>query len=158
MALNYGFQYDADHPVSDVLSCTLLWDSCGALVIMLIILCQMFCPLLYCGTYMEPWWSCRASCVQCSVLYSTVRLMLSPDDHADHPVSDVLSCTLLLHLGKQSRKKICFNLDIVQRGGGGPTQIQIVQGTIKKIAFFSGKVPRRCPRRQGGGQGDFDNV
>ena len=64
-------------------------------------------------------------------------------------------------LGKLSREKICFNFDVVQRGGGGLTQIQIVRGVF--YCTFSAKVPCKCPRKQenrvrGGGQGDFDNV
>ena len=47
--------YNVDHPLSDVMSCILLWDLRGALVIMPIILCLMFCPVLYCCTYVEPW-------------------------------------------------------------------------------------------------------
>ena len=47
---------------------------------------------------------------------------------------------MAMNLGKLSQKKICFDLDIVQRGGG-PTQIQIVQGTFFLLWF--GHFPRK---------------
>ena len=42
-------------------------------------------------------------------------------------------------LKKLSWKKICFYLDIVHKGGGGLTQIQIIQETIQKRKTFSKK-------------------
>ena len=89
-------------------------------------------------------------------------------------------------LGKPSRKKTCLYLDIVQivwgtffsawiwtfskRGGGRLTPIQTLLrhfsawiGILwrKKTGNFLGlkKVPRRCPRKRGGGgQGDLDKA
>ena len=62
--------------------------------------------------------------------------------------------------GSYPEEKKSASIWASSKGGGGLTGIQIVRGTIKKVAFFSGKVPLRCPRRQGGagGQGNFDNV
>ena len=51
------------------------------------------------------------------------------------PALDVVSYAWLREV---IPKKICFDLDIVQRGGG-LTRIQIVRGTIKKNALFSEK-------------------
>ena len=57
-------------------------------------------------------------------------------------------------------EKICFDLDIVQREGGGLTQIQIVQGTIKFFSLFSAKFLIGVQDSSGGvgGQGNFDNI
>ena len=53
--------------------------------------------------------------------------------------------------GSYPEKKICFDLDIVQGGRGGLTQIQIVRGAIKKIAFFSAKFLVGVQDGRGGG-------
>ena len=52
-------------------------------------------------------------------------------------------------------KKICFYLDIVQKGGEGvQPKSKLLEAPFKKIKalfFFNGKIPRMYPRSQGGG-------
>ena len=53
-----------------------------------------------------------------------------------------------VNLGKQSRKKSCFLLDIFQKGGGGPTRIQKFWGSFFGAYFWTFSI-------EGGGGNPF---